>query len=224
MRKKSGKISALFIISIFALSLVSLAYAAWVDTIEINGEVTTGEVKWEFGPFPPGLTDVWGPPPIFPTNTPDWNCDPNLGFYGDPVVFLVDKNVGWGEVFIVDPDTIQLNIYNAYPGYYNHMDFWVHALGTIPIKINSVIITNETGVEIITIDDVGIYEFDISGDDVNDMQIVWGNEFGDQLHHCDWRDRSFGFCFLQPLPQSSIIVIYISVIAVQWNEYPYDFT
>lgn len=222
MKHKINKMAAIFIATIFALSGLGVACAAWTDTITIDGMVTTGVVEWEFGPSPPTVTDVYAPPPYYPTSYPDWNCDPNLGFNGPyPQPYVVDKNVGWGYTYIVDHDTIQLNIYNAYPGYYNHLDFWVHCLGTIPIKTDHAVVKNAAGAVLATISGIGIYEFDISGDGVNDMQILWGDNFGDQLHYCQSMDISFGFCFLQPLPQSSTITIYIDLVCVQWNEYPY---
>ena len=220
MKHNIDKIAAIFIASIFALSGLGIAYAGWTDTLTITGDVTTGELKWEFGPAPPTVTDVYAPPPYYPTDHPDYNCDPNIGFHGTyPQPYPVEKNVGWGEAFIVAPDTIQLNVYNVYPGYYNHLDFWVHYIGSIPGKIDRLDVRNESGVIVETIRDLGIYEFDISGDGVNDMQIKWGHPFGDQLHYCNDRDVSFGFCFLQPLPQDSVITIYLEYVVIQWNEY-----
>jgi hypothetical protein len=217
MRHVINKISVVFMASIFALSGLSVAYSAWTDTLYIQGTVTTGTLEWEFGPSPPTITDVYAPP----TPTPDWNCDPNLGFNGPyPQPYVVDKNIGWGDTYIEDHDTIQLHIYSAYPGYYNHLDFWVHCLGTIPLKTDHAVVTNATGIVIATITGLGLYEFDISGDGVNDMQILWGDNFGTQLHYCQSQDISFGFCFLQPLPLNSDITIYINLVCVQWNEYP----
>lgn len=219
MKHGINKIAVIFVASLFALTAAGVGYAAWTDTLYINGSVTTGTVEWEFGPMPPTVFDPYAPPPIYPTTTPDWNCDPNLGFTpGHPHV--VDKNVGSGSTSIVDHDTLQLTINNAYPGYYNHLDFWVHCISTIPIKSDHAVVRNAAGQVLATITGAGLYEFNIDGLGGNDMQIYWGDNFGDQLHYCQSLDISFGFCFLQPLPQSSSITIYIDMVCVQWNEYP----
>lgn len=220
MKHTINKIAVIFVAAIFALTGLSAAYAAWTDTIYINGTLTTGTLEAEFGIMPPSIFDPFGPPPIYPTTTPDWNCDPNLGFNSPGHPHVVDKNVGRGETYIVDHDTLALNIYNAYPGYYNHLDFWVHCLGNIPLKTDHVVVRNAAGAVVATITDNTLYEFDISGDGINDMQIWWGDDFGVQLHYCEQTDISFGFCFLQPLPQSSTITIYIDLVCVQWNGYP----
>ena len=47
MKRKINKIAAVFIVSIFALSGLGVAYAHWTDTITITGDVTTGTLKWE---------------------------------------------------------------------------------------------------------------------------------------------------------------------------------
>ena len=42
MKHKINKMAAIFIATIFALSGLGIAYAAWTDTITIDGTVTTG--------------------------------------------------------------------------------------------------------------------------------------------------------------------------------------
>jgi len=44
---KNIKISTIFIGSVFLLSGVGISYAAWFDTLEIQGVVNTGNVSWE---------------------------------------------------------------------------------------------------------------------------------------------------------------------------------
>ena len=67
-----------------------------------------------------------------------------------------------------------------------------------------------------------VHEFDINDDGFNDMQILWGHPFGEpgaQVHEWERRDISFGFCFLQPLPQDETIVLKLGLLAVQYNEW-----
>ena len=233
MRERINKIAVVFIVSIFALSGVGAAYAMWSDTVTIHGTIETGTVEWAFeapytstDPFDPA---TWGYLPGGVPGNPyffrDYNCDPNNGFYGwgptqyDSVNYPEPKNVGYGYLIEEDSHTLKMTIYDAYPGYFNHFDFWIHYFGSIPGKIDSLVIKNETGTVIETIRTLGTYEFDSSGDGISDMQIKWGHPFGDQLHYCDERDVSFGLCFLQPLPQGSTITLYLEYVVVQWNEY-----
>jgi len=228
MHKKisSAKIGIIFMISILALASISAGYALWFEDLTINGTVNTGTLEWKFK-LPVTISDNSAPPPYYdPTNPnfkPDYNCDPNLGLYGpgdQPFIGL--KNVAWGTATKIDDHTLQMTINEVYPGYYNHLDFWVQCTGTVPLVIDRFIVTDIDGNELVVIRDTGIFEFDISGDGINDMQIDWGHPFGEpasQLHTGDKRDVSFGFCFLQPLPEDATIILYLSLIGVQYNEW-----
>ena len=229
MKHRTDKIAAIFIATIFALSGLGVAYAAWTDTITIYGDITTGVVEWEFWAAP-SVLDTCAPPPYYPPVEADWNCDPDYGFFDEfeqPTEwYRTDKNVGWGYAEKIDPHTIKFELYNVYPGYYNHIDWWVHGLGTIPIKIESVTITDADNNQIgylkeAPLSPASYIYLDIDNDGYNDTQIKWGNHWGTQLEFCNTADMSFGICFLQPLDQNQDITIYISIQAVQWNEYIY---
>jgi hypothetical protein len=221
MRHVINKIAVIFIVSLISLAASSASYALWYEELHLDVDAETGVLSWIFR-LPVTVTDTICPPPYFPTDTPDLNCDPNIGFYNDDSPFYVDKNVACGFATLIDDHHIQLTINNAYPGYYNHIDFWVQNTGTIPLVIDSVTIWDAEGNEIITFYTIGIHEFDINGDGLNDMQIYWGHPFGEpaaQVHPPERRDISFGFCFLQPLPQNENIILDIGLLAVQYNEW-----
>ena len=100
MRKKIDKIAAVFIVSIFALSGVSMAYAAWTDTIYIDGTVDTGSLCWEFVSC--SMTDE--APPVnyggdfpVPTYLADYTCLPGFPLTENGYFWHLDKNVAWGE-------------------------------------------------------------------------------------------------------------------------------
>lgn len=221
------KIAVVFVASIFALTGIAAGYAMWSQDLTIAGEVHTGIVDWEFLPGP-SVQDTSAPPPYYPPVQADWNCDPDYGFFDEFGIFVgwyqSDKNVGWGYAEKTDQHTIKFELYNVYPGYYNHIDWWVHGLGTIPIKIDSVTITDALGNQIGYLKEppgspATFAHLDIDGDTVVDTQIMWGDHWGTQLEHCETADMSFGICFLQPLAQNQQITIYIHIRAIQWNEY-----
>ena len=214
------KIGLICLVLVLAMGMLGAAYASWSQTLTIKEDVYTGEFCMEFGPQTPTVKDTRKPPPVYPVAEPgdaDENATKNF-----TSVTRTLKNVAWGTANYTagdHPTGLIVTFNDVYPWYYNHIDFWVHYIGSIPGKIDSFVIRNETGIVIETIRALGIYEFDISGDGVPDMQIQWGHPFGDQLHYCDERDISFGFCFLQPLPQDSVITLYLEYVVVQWNEY-----
>ena len=222
MKHRINKLAAIFIVSVIGLAGASAGYALWYDELHLDIDVYTGSLSWIFE-YPVTLADVFCPPDYYPTNFPDYLCDPNIGFYAPgSQPYIGDKNVGCGSAILVDDHHIQVTINNAYPGYYNHLDFWVECTGTIALVIDSLLIYDASGALIAVINSMGVTEFDITGDGYNDMQIKWGHPFGEpgaQLHPGDERDISFGFCFLQPLPQDATIVLYFSLLGIQYNEW-----
>jgi hypothetical protein len=221
MKHVINKIAVIFIVSLIALAGSSASYALWYDYLHLDVDVESGELSWMFQ-HPITVTDTICPPPYYPTTTPDYLCDPNIGLYDIYSPYIGDKNVGCASATLVDDHLIELFVNNAYPGYYNHMDFWIINTGTIALVIDSVTIWDIYGNELITFYSVGLHEIDLNGDGLFDMQIYWGHPFGEpaaQVHPGERRDISFGFCFLQPLPQNENIVLNLGLLAVQYNEW-----
>lgn len=77
-----NKIGTIFIISIFALAGLSITYAGWTDTININGTVTTGTVDLEITDY--SGTWAWKvyaeENEIIVTDDPDYSVPPEQGF------------------------------------------------------------------------------------------------------------------------------------------------
>jgi len=226
MKHRINKMAAVFIASIFALSGLGVAYAAWTDTITIDGTVTTGSLCWEFTDC--DLLDEDEPDNYggdYPTNDPDYTCNP--GFTHEPgqgYYWELDKNVAWGEQLITDPDgdgcydTLEVTLHNVYPSNFNRLSFYVRNCGTIPLKVDHVVINGVSyysGVPQVT--------FDLNGNDVDDFEIQWGNNWGAQMEPGDPSPEfSFWMHTLQdedPAFQGGSFTFTISIVAIQWNEY-----
>lgn len=209
MKGRLGKFGTAFLALALALALTGAGFAAWTDTLTIEGNVDTGELDWEFsrGVF------------THMDHGLDWNCDPDF-----TNVRQVDKDVGstTGQFKDTDADgdddTLEVTLDNVYPCYYEHIAFWVHNNGTIPLIIEKIIISS----------DYETHEFyelpclvdlDLDGDDEPDLNLNWGNNFGVQLHPCVEANMSFDLHVKQDAPQGESLSFTIEIIAVQWNEY-----
>jgi hypothetical protein len=230
MKHRTNKTATVFIASIFILSGLTVAYSAWTDTLYIDGSVTTGIVCWRFSsatiedddqPINPGGDH--------PTDDPDLTCnpgfieDPDKGFFWD-----LDKNVAWGEIVIKDLNgefkkLLEVTLYNVYPCYFNEISFYAVNCGTIPIKFDHIIISDANEEYKLTADDK--VTLDLSDNTIPDFEIWWNDDdFGDQLEPGErLQEQSLWLHVLQdedPAFQAESFTFTISLVAVQWNEYP----
>lgn len=205
------KLTVIFATMLIALSLTGFAYALWSKWLYIDGYIWTEELDWEFEDGSVTGKDVGN----------DWTCDSTMT---PPLkienITQLTKNVGNTTWLLIDSDldgdldTLNITVNNAYPCYYNHIDFWVHNNGDVPLKIWKVIIdghTYYTGMPILLLD--------LDGDLDYDIIIRWGDCFGDQLEYCESRDISFDFHILQPADEGDIYSFTIQFVAIQWNDY-----
>jgi hypothetical protein len=230
MKETMDKIAVVFVAAIFALTGAAAGYAMWSQELTIDGNVQTGTVDWE---WVQDLTvsDPFCPPPYIPDNPllRDKNCDPDWGFFEleDGQGWgpnWVDKNVGCGNITKIDEHTLEITITNAYPGYWNGIETPVHGVGTIPIKIQEAIFSwDPEGTNVIAIinklNEGKVIHIDLDGNGSTDMELIWGDHFGDQLELCVKWEISWEICFLQTLQQDQTYTFYVTLHAVQWNEY-----
>jgi hypothetical protein len=207
------KLTAILMLTIFALTATSIAYALWSENLYINGTIDTSELDWEL---------VQGYL-IHLDQGNDWNASwyPEAGFE------QLDKDVGSTTVNQVDSDgdgdldTIVAMLDNVYPWYGEHIAFKVHNNGEIPLKIWKVVFKDASGTvlyEMYESEDYAI-PLDLNRDGKADIAIWWGNNFGLQLHPCGSRDISFDITVLQDAPQGQTLIFTIEYVAIQWNEY-----
>ena len=213
------KIGLLCLALVLALGTLGIGYAAWIDTIYIDGTVTTGSLCWEFtscsmaDEIPP--TNPGGDAGV-PEYLADYTCMD--GFVGQNF-WRLDKNVGWGAQNIsADGKTLTVTLNNAYPCYFNMLSFYVHNCGTVPLKVDHIVINGlnvSSGIPLVL--------YDFNGDGAYDFEIEWKDNWGVQIDPCDasW-EFSFWMHVLQPCPQSQLdtLTFTIEIVAVQWNEYP----
>ncbi len=215
MKKRLGLLTLSLVL---ALGSLGVAYAAWTDEVTVEGSVTTGSLCWRF----PDCVFIDPHPPVnpggdYPTLTPDYGANP--GFAPDEQgrgFWLVDKNVGWGECELsADGKTLNVTLHNAYPCYFNSLSFYVMNCGTVPLKIDHVLI-NET-----KLTSVSYVPLDLSGDGVYDFEIRYGDNFGAQIEPGpSFLEFSLWMHVLQPAPQNDTLSFSITLVAVQWDEYP----
>ena len=173
---------------ILALVLSSFVYAAWRETITVEGTVNTGELDWAF-------TE-----PLFQyDNGLDWTCDENFNNWEQ-----LSKDVGSTTLEYSDTDRdgdydlLSITINNAYPGYANEIDFHVVNNGDIPLIFEKVIIDGNTFTNI----PIQV-ALDLNGDGNADVKIEFGNNLGGQLHPGEEFDISIGILVLQPAPEGA---------------------
>lgn len=209
------KVVILSLISLVCLALLGVGYAHWMKTLSINGTIKTGKVDWELTDFQ--ILDNIAPPiPV-----PDYNC--RDGFAGPPRRFWqVDKNVGWAEGELVgtdgdgDKDTLELALNNVYPSYFNSVSVDARNNGTIPIKIDRVVID---GI-VLRKSPTPVVKLNLTGDEKPDIEIWWRDGFGTQLEPGDNSvDMNFWFHVLQDAPQGAGLHFTIKIEAIQWNMY-----
>jgi len=211
------KIGLLCLAIVLALGALGVGYAAWTDTIYIDGTVTTGVAKICIDETKPITQLDTGLDHHAVTTCEPFSID-YAGQGDDP------KDVGNTTVTRLDCDTLEVIVNNAYPCYYNHIDFWVVNRGTIPLKIWKAVISDGDDEEYTFYGRYGVVpgaclELGAGEEEGPDLAIHWGNSWGTQIHPGDQLDMSFDFHVLQPIPQDDTFSFTITLYAIQWDEY-----
>jgi len=215
--------STMFLVPVLlSLAVLASAFAMWSDSLRINMSVETGELDWEIMTGTVIYNDACGLQPGYGfAGGNDWNAT----FLPEPGATQLDKDVGCTRVSLSDSDgdgdydTMDITLDNVYPWYYTHIAFKVHNDGTIPLKIWRIVIDGQEFYELNEQELQQGVELDLDGDNINDVLIWWGDNFGEQLHPCHSADISLDVTVLQGAPQGATLSFSISFDAVQWNEY-----
>jgi hypothetical protein len=214
------KIGLLCLALVLALGTLGIGYATWSANVTIEQEVYSGELCMEFEDLTCSIDDDEGDPDL----NVEWSlCESHIKV-------PAGKDVASCNCTALDKDkngtleTMLVTCNNTYPSYYNHLDFWLCNCGTIPYRVQgaSVWVDGQQEYYWDYIDPIdGICEgLDLNDDDLDDIEIRWGNCFGDQVHpglcvsNC-----SFGWHILQDAPQNTVLQFEIKVHGVQFNKY-----
>jgi hypothetical protein len=225
---KTAKLGAIFLISVLAIAGVGAGYAAWTDTIYIDGKVNTGSVGWKFVDY--SGTWVWK------------NLD------NDACVILHRDDIapGLNSILVayaqakpgIDDHHAVVTYHNIFPSINFMADVVIEYTGSVPGKLNNVgfyDLQNQPGnswpEDIIDgypndpeelIDYYTTLSFTIYDADGN--VIEEGVPYlGIQLHQ-GYRIHIIMTIHLDQLPELMNLEGDFGVFAeiVQWNEWPYD--
>ena len=182
------KIGLLLSALVLALGALGVGYAMWDKTLTVEGTVNTGEVNME----------------IVSISSDDIGID--LGFLIDGVT-PKDKDVGWTEVQIDPMDNQKgiVTVHNAYPCYENYVHFSGWNSGTVPVKLQDIIIDNPNACITVT-------AWDGDGEQIepgpkNDPPSMADNTIWFHVEQCALEN------------QTDVYTFTVQFYYVQWNEY-----
>jgi len=122
MKTKTGKTATLFIVGIMALACVSASYALWYEDLIIDGTVTTGTFSAE-----------WSlPEPLEYGDNDDGGKD------------VADITY----IHLIDWETCQVTIENAYPFYEAWFKIGIVCRGNIPLHVKEIIYDGPDCIEV----------------------------------------------------------------------------
>ncbi len=133
------KLTGIPILAIIMLSIAGFVYAHWTDIIYINGTVEMGTCTIVFSRHPndpePIVEEYWWDGDLTHPVIIGEPKGKDVGFtdawYDEYLIdekSLCDDNWGWRQLLIT--------VNNAYPGYFPHVIFTVHCIGTVPVDVN----------------------------------------------------------------------------------------
>lgn len=170
---KTGKIGAIFLISILALAGIGAGYASWTDSITIDATIKTGTVKIDIVAY----SETWAY---------KYLVDDSILYYGselDPIpddhIYVADAQAYKGTYHDVD-----MVFNNVFPYVELTADFIFHYVGSVPVKIKQATFTQVDGYDITEYLTYTFYEVTLV-----DGVYIWGNiieqPVGYQMHYCD---------------------------------------
>jgi len=206
---------------VLALGSLGIGYAAWTDTVYIDGTVETGKVC--VGLDPERISEI---DPCPDQNWTTWfhdgftvSCPMGYRFTGIgdapegkcPATVVFDPVDEDGDGYI---DILNVTINDAYPHFLTHISIYICNCGTIPLKVQAPIIEQSPY-----------------------LLIEYGDNIGDQLHVGQCFEISFYVGVVQhmgyfnadgvwivddpnmPLtPQGEPLSFSIAIGGIQWNE------
>lgn len=238
-KNMKAKIGVLFLVLMVGMAAVGASYALWAKTITLTGTVATGDVDIQFSN---AITnDAENPGQLDEKEFGSWT----FGNIDDPATWSwtgnrYDKNVAWCDVSGAPGYTLSLTAGNTYPSYYCSAAFSVDNIGSIPVKINGLKLTEiskdgstftlnpsevlvagtqyyvdwETKTISTTLDPL-THDFSIRL-----SELALNQQIGAEGSTDDSIPGDIGFHIEQAAAQKSIYDFKVEISGAQWNEVP----
>jgi len=208
MKRNTGKIAALFIISVMALAGTSVGYAMWSENLDITGNINTGELCAKFTYI--SISDPYSASGERIDEVCDDGCI-NIRNVVPP------KDVGWmtGDIS-TDGHTMMITYNNVYPGYFGNGNYHLENCGTIPWHYDHLNLY-VNGIYISTITGSGTYWY---AEDYH-FEIYFEVLGGAQVHPDGmppYLDLSFGVHIFQGAEQGATYTFTLEPVVIQYNE------
>jgi len=241
--KKIGLISLALVLAVGGLGI---GYAAWTDTITIEGEVNTGDVNLDIV----GLSSTWvykvpGAEPEIVVNhalIPGIHAttDPNPPANG---ILVASATADIVSLTNYADNIVTVTLDNLFPSADFKVDFLIHYAGSIPARIKMGTPGSEDDITFTGTDEAffnalwpTVYGLDPYNKYPNDPEVafygeMWeSDEFGNkvtnipdlegyQLHECDYILVVITLHLPQDTPMNASAEFTAEIEAVQWNEY-----
>ncbi|MCQ5376514.1 MAG: hypothetical protein NO516_00510 [Candidatus Methanomethylicia archaeon] len=204
-----------------ALLAMAMAYGLWYQTLTVEGEVETGRLEVCITGVSALDMDI---------GSLDWTSSPR-GFLpnasgGDYWRIPDAKDVG-RTIVEVRNCSLYVTLQNVYPCYFTDVTFKPFNTGTLPWIIDTAVFKDNNGDVVATARKGTPYVLlDLNDDQNADIEILWLDNFGTQVHPYDPNvpgsgrvEISFYIHVLQEAPQGATLTFSIELTVVQWNEY-----
>ena len=240
------KIGLLSLALVLALGALGVGYAAWTDTITIEGTVNTGSVggsiEWVSGTWVYKVVGMEPDEMVVQHDRGSFKFRPPAPDGGELIAYA--EVLFWAEPLGGGPETVTVKFDNLFPvidqplWYDFVVDILWHYDGSVPAKVNSIgdfVLNPDPGTNPELLDDLrcamSMYRctedgmpLDKDGNvlPLEDLRFADFIEPGDQLHYCDYVMILIGV----DVPQDNTLMdlsgsFTFDLDVVQWNEYPH---
>jgi len=168
------KIVMICLALVLATGAMGVGYALWSDSLYIDGTINTGEVNVS-------LLSV-----ADDDSSHEFNWDPGY-----------TKDVAATQATIIDSNHATVTVTNAYPSYQNFVHFTTLVEGTVPVRLQDIII--------------------VSPDPCIEVD-AW-DSWGEQRHPGSRADNTLWFHVLQCAEQGATYTFTVEFYYVQYNEF-----
>ncbi len=206
------KFGLLCLAIVLALGSLGVGYAAWTDTIYIEGTVNTGSVSL-------GFSKIMCSEPFGEVE------DKEVGSISCDLTGEVRCQIDYAGNLVDAYEKAVFELVNAYPCYQTAVVVDVASCGTIPVIINDLTITmvqvDASGATLETLTWVGTtgqsgYFNNGAGETVLAIDVV--NLVGSQLHQGEKNAVEFDMHVKQPAEQNAMYIITVTITGIQWNK------